>query len=59
MKIIDTTDNKYIGMTVNIAADQTTIPFPDGFVFEIVERNTREDGTITLSNENYVIDLEA
>lgn len=51
-KILKTTDNKYIGSTINKIDRE--IPFPDGFIMEVQYVKFTGD-IIKLSNDNYII----
>ena len=59
MKIIDTTDKKYLGLNLNNKeiSKGKAVQFPDGFVFEI-EKIFIQNDKMVLSNSNYIIICE-
>ena len=57
MKIISSTDNKYIGMDIPEVSKGDTITLLD-FQFYVEFKRTLENGNITLGNQNFQLQCE-
>lgn len=55
MRILETTDSKFLGMEMNIPEINTEVILPNDFIFEVNKIESREENRYLISNQNYQI----